>query len=873
MPAGRRQGNAGGGGSDKKLKTTLGAIAGNNKDDLKTDDSASRIKANVGQGLFRSSQKRKKNDLDEDDVQDTPTRSTSVWSSSLARLSMAKDLAGEIFSSRNLAQEDEDESDEEDRQERSQKLRDTIRRHRISERDLESKRDRAFQALGTVALPLPGTEPWGLRVQRKLGILELRVGLQVKKLKLEEDPPYYKDLHAVVTSLKFEAFFGLLIILNAICIGWDTFYGPDDRKPSILNWSEHVFTAVFLVEFFMRIFAFTTLWLCSAMNLFDTFLIWGTGVLVTWILIPIGIPVQAARRLNALRILRLARLIRAIRIMPFFKELWMLVQGVMECTTLILWAMVIGGMVHFTFAVIVLELITKNEEFKDDELVHEYFGSTIRAMFSLFQIMTLDSWSGILRPIRERAPESMLIFGLFMGISSIVLFNLLIAIVVQNAYDAGERDIEAVATAKMQEQRKVSKELLETFQDLDEDGSGALSKEEFNDCLDDYQFVRKMKMLDIDLEELPDFFDILDDGDGQVDQDEFVGGMMKMQGPAMSGEVMKANTLIKQQNSRFDKLHDAFVIGPLEACARMEGDLDNVHRGMNDIMQLTADVMEKLDDLGVRQILKKTLKDVPFVEAPDTESLIKLEKQFSKKQRRKKMEESQEAAESEYDIDHLVPYHARMQKLIPATWILREGRTYEAKNPGKVRLLKDPSLKHMLKQGQKSKSDKIREKNEATGRPLKVYEEMNTHFSALDTQFDELGTLRRNASQKNGKSPPEAQLPTLVNFMTDCFVPKVNDAGPAPPPKGVPPVLKTTFSYPAVAAMASPASPESQAAAAAEERGAPRMLQRQTPVEESQEAEDYDSHEEFNNARQSLQGDEVARQLFAHPNAVPESLL
>ena len=34
--------------------------------------------------------------------------------------------------------------------------------------------------------------------------------------------------------------------------------------------------------------------------------------------------------------------------------------------------------------------------------------------------------------------------------------------------------------------------------------------------MDDFAFIRRMKTLDIDLEELPDIFEILDDGDGEL---------------------------------------------------------------------------------------------------------------------------------------------------------------------------------------------------------------------------------------------------------------------------------------------------------------------------------------------------------------------
>ena len=50
------------------------------------------------------------------------------------------------------------------------------------------------------------------------------------------------------------------------------------------------------------------------------FQVWVTGVLVVWILEPLGYPIDFLRRLAALRVLRLGRLARAVRIMPMFHE-------------------------------------------------------------------------------------------------------------------------------------------------------------------------------------------------------------------------------------------------------------------------------------------------------------------------------------------------------------------------------------------------------------------------------------------------------------------------------------------------------------------------------------------------------------------------
>eukprot|EP00971_Amphidinium_carterae_P108019 2138546-Amphidinium_carterae.1 len=78
------------------------------------------------------------------------------------------------------------------------------------------------------------------------------------------------------------------------------------------------------------------------------------------------------------------------------------------------------------------------------------------------------------------------------------------AIVVQNAFERVKTDLEAVDYWNREKERKVKDNLRRTFEDMDEDGSGYLTQDEFTDVLDDVEFVRKMKMLDIDLEELPD---------------------------------------------------------------------------------------------------------------------------------------------------------------------------------------------------------------------------------------------------------------------------------------------------------------------------------------------------------------------------------
>ena len=61
----------------------------------------------------------------------------------------------------------------------------------------------------------------------------------------------------------------------------------------------------------------------------------------------------------------------------------------------------------------------------------EWFGSLGSSLYTLFQIMTLESWSmGIARPIMEVYPHAWLFFVPFIFIVTFIMINLIVAVVV-----------------------------------------------------------------------------------------------------------------------------------------------------------------------------------------------------------------------------------------------------------------------------------------------------------------------------------------------------------------------------------------------------------------------------------------------------------
>merc|ERR1719379_114947 len=97
-----------------------------------------------------------------------------------------------------------------------------------------------------------------------------------------------------------------------------------------------------------------------------------------------------------LRIVRLMKLTRIIRLLRFFKELWLLVASFGSAFKTLAWTFVLLIMVLYIFGILFVKILGKESK---DEDIQEWFGCLPGAMFTLFQIMTLESWSQIARAV------------------------------------------------------------------------------------------------------------------------------------------------------------------------------------------------------------------------------------------------------------------------------------------------------------------------------------------------------------------------------------------------------------------------------------------------------------------------------------------
>ena len=198
-----------------------------------------------------------------------------------------------------------------------------------------------------------------------------------------------------------------LIVINAVILGLETSQSVMAVAGTALVAANKSILAVFVVEIALKLIAFGPRFFRSGWNVFD-FLI------VAIALVPAAGPFEILRALRILRVLRLLSQIPKLRA---------IIESLLRALPGMGWTALLLVLVFYIFAVMGTMLFA--EEFP------EYWGNLGLSLFSLFQIMTLESWStGVARPMMEVYPLIWIYFVPFILISSFMVLNLFIAIIV-----------------------------------------------------------------------------------------------------------------------------------------------------------------------------------------------------------------------------------------------------------------------------------------------------------------------------------------------------------------------------------------------------------------------------------------------------------
>ena len=235
------------------------------------------------------------------------------------------------------------------------------------------------------------------------------------------DSPWRRKLALLVEGNRAQRFIMAVIILNAITLGLETSGQVMASFGTYLLIVDKIALGIFVVELTLKLVARGTNFFRSAWNIFDF-------IIVAIALMPSSGPLSVLRALRVLRVLRLVSMIPKMR----------LVVGSMLAAMPGL-ASVVGilGLIFYVFAVMATKLFAAS--------FPEWFGSLGHSFYTLFQVMTLESWSmGIVRPVMEVYPQAWLFFVVFILMTTFMVVNLVIAVVIDGMQAAQATEIEEI---------------------------------------------------------------------------------------------------------------------------------------------------------------------------------------------------------------------------------------------------------------------------------------------------------------------------------------------------------------------------------------------------------------------------------------------
>lgn len=248
-----------------------------------------------------------------------------------------------------------------------------------------------------------------------------------------------RALQSFIESRRFELFITVLVIVNAVTLGLETVPAVMAEIGGLILFLDRAILAVFVIELAARFAVYKTGFFRDPWRIFD--------------LVVVGIALlPATGNFSVLRALRILRVLRLVSVVPSLRRV---VGGLIAALPGMGSIVLLLGLVFYVFSVMATKLY--GAAFPD------WFGSIPLSAYTLFQIMTLESWSmGIVRPVMEAFPMAWAFFVPFIVATSFTVLNLFIGIIVS----AMQAEHEATAATERDTLQDNQRDMLRELREL-----------------------------------------------------------------------------------------------------------------------------------------------------------------------------------------------------------------------------------------------------------------------------------------------------------------------------------------------------------------------------------------------------------------------
>lgn len=210
----------------------------------------------------------------------------------------------------------------------------------------------------------------------------------------------------IVETRRFQQVIIGVILVNAATLGLATAASPTSNYGAILGSLDRIALGIFVVELTAKLYAYRWRFFRDPWNCFD-FLVVAVALL------------PATGSFAALRALRLLRILRLVSMVPSMRRV---------VATLLAAVPGAASIVGLLMLLIYVSAVMATTLF--GEASPEHFGDLGQSLWTLFQVMTGEAWPEIAADVMDERPLAWIFFLVFILVSSFVVLNLFLAVMV-----------------------------------------------------------------------------------------------------------------------------------------------------------------------------------------------------------------------------------------------------------------------------------------------------------------------------------------------------------------------------------------------------------------------------------------------------------
>ena len=223
-------------------------------------------------------------------------------------------------------------------------------------------------------------------------------------------------IRSFVESQGFQVFIAGVIFVNAVTIGCETLETPETMR-AVLGAVDLVCLGVYIIEAALKLHVYGKDYFKDGWNVFDFLIIVLSlvAIALTLFTLAVSIPIQVARTI------RMFRVVRVFKLLAVFRKLRVIIEAIGRSIPSVLWTCLLLLIVLYVFDVLGVFAFSRDFPL--------YFGDLAAGLLTLFQVLTLEGWPEIARPIIMMYPFAWLYFVPFIVLTAFIMLNIILGII------------------------------------------------------------------------------------------------------------------------------------------------------------------------------------------------------------------------------------------------------------------------------------------------------------------------------------------------------------------------------------------------------------------------------------------------------------